>query len=200
MNIDKIKELKVGQIFKNYKELVAFFNEVYKTGNAKTYQLAYFNRYFDWKKQGNKFIITAINDEPINMMQYLAEYLYDNRPIMQKLAYNLEINKSYSYEQLCDLFNEPIEITNDKKYLQEINWKRFVNLKYDADSNTFAVIGKYDEPIEVYPVNSTGTGIVVNSTNDTDVDIDTDIDVTIDAPKVIYLNKIDRSRLKRKRA
>ena len=200
MNIDKINDLKIGMIFKNYRELVAFFDEAVKTGNDKTYQLEHFNKYFDWEKRVNKFRITAIYDEPIDMMQYLAEYLYDNRPIMQKLAYNLEINKSYSYEQLCEIFHEPIESTNDKKYLQELNWKRFVNLKYDADSNTFAVIGKYDEPIEVYPVNSTGTGIVVNSTNDTDVDIDTDIDVTIDAPKVIYLNKIDRSRLKRKRA
>ena len=196
MNIDKIKELKIGQTFMNYKELVEFFDEDSKKGNVKFYQLEFFSRYFDWKKRGNKFIITVVYDEPINMMQYLAEYLKSKRPMVQQLADNLEINKSYSYEQLCDLFNEPIETTNDKKYLQEINWKRFVNLKYDADSNTFTVISKYDEPIEVYPVNSTGTGIVVSSTNDTDVDTDVDIDV----PKVIYLNKIDRSRLKRKRA
>ena len=190
MNIDKIKELKVGQIFMNYKELVAYFDEDVKTGKVKSYQLEYFSRYFDWKKRGNKFIITVVYDEPIDMMQCLAEYLKSKRPSLQQLADNLEINKSYSYEQLCDLFNEPIETTNDKKYLQEINWKRFVNLKYDTDTTTFTVIGKYDEPIEVYPANSTGT--VVSSTNDTDADID--------APKVIFLNKIDRSRLKRKRA
>ena len=194
MNIDKIKELKIGQIFMNYKELVEFFDEDSKKGNVKFYQLEFFSRYFDWEKQGNKFIITVVYDEPIDMMQYLAEYLKSKRPMVQRLADNLEINKSYSYEDLCDIFNEPIETTNDKKYLQEINWKRFVNLKYDADTTTFTVIGKYDEPIEVYPVNSTGTGTVVNSTNDTDVDTD------IDAPKVIFLNKIDRSRLKRKRA
>ena len=198
MNIDKIKELKIGQTFMNYKELVTYFDEDVKTGKVKSYQLEYISRYFDWKKQGNKFIITVVYDEPINMMQYLAEYLKSKRPSLQQLADNLEINKSYSYEQLCDLFNEPIENTNDKKYLQEINWKRFVNLKYDADTTTFTVIGKYDEPIEVYPANSTGTGTVVSSTNDTDNDSDTDVDT--DAPKVIYLNKINRSRLKRKRA
>lgn len=199
MNIDKIKELKIGQTFMNYKELVTFFNEKVRTGSSKIYQLEYFNRYFYWKKQGNKFIITAIRDASTEMSQeladYLAEYLKSKRPRLQQLADNLELNKSYSYEQLCEIFNEPIENTNDKKYLQEINWKRFVNLKYDADTTTFTVIGKYDEPIEVYPVNSTGA--VVSSTNDTDVDVDTD--VNIDVPKVIYLNKIDRSRLKRKR-
>ena len=198
MNIDKIKELKIGQTFMNYKELVTYCEEDVKKGNVKFYQLEFFSRYFDWKKRGNKFIITVVYDEPINMMQYLAEYLKSKRPMVQQLADNLEINKSYSYEQLCDLFNEPIEDTNDKKYLQELNWKRFVNLKYDTDTTTFTVIGKYDEPIEVYPVNSTGTGTVVSSTNDSDVD--TDVDVTIDAPKVIYLNKINRSKLKRKRA
>ena len=194
MNIDKIKELKIGQTFMNYKELVTFFDEDVKKGKVKSYQLEVFSRYFDWKKRGNKFVITVVYDEPINMMQYLAEYLNSKRPRLQQLADNLEINKSYSYEQLCDLFNEPIETTNDKKYLQEINWKRFVNLKYDADTTTFIVIGKYDEPIEVYPVNSTGTGTVVSSTNDTDIDTDINIDVNIDAPKVIFLNKINRSR------
>ena len=195
MNIDKINDLKIGMIFKNYRELVAFFDEAVKTGNDKTYQLEHFNKYFDWEKRVNKFRITAIYDEPIDMMQYLAEYLYDNRPIMQKLADNLEINKSYSYEQLCDLFNEPIEITNDKKYLQEINWKRFVNLKYDADTTTFTVIGKYDEPIKLYSLNSRDVVTVVNNTTD----VDTKTDVVTDVPKVIYLNKIDKLRFKRKR-
>lgn len=195
MNIDKIKELKIGQIFMNYKELVTYCEEDVKTGKVKTYQLEFFSRYFDWKKRGNKFIITVVYDEPIDMMDYLAEYLKSKRPRLQQLADNLKINKSYSYEQLCDLFNEPIEDTNDKKYLQELNWKRFVNLKYDADSTTFTVIGKYDEPIEVYPINS--TGIVVDITNDVDTDAPTD--APTDVPKVIYLNKINRSKLKRKR-
>lgn len=195
MNIDKINDLKIGMIFKNYRELVAFFDEAVKTGNDKTYQLEHFNKYFDWEKRVNKFRITAIYDEPIDMMQYLAEYLYDNRPIMQKLAYNLEINKSYSYEQLCEIFHEPIESTNDKKYLQELNWKRFVNLKYDADTTTFTVIGKYDEPIKLYSLNSRDVVTVVNNTTD----VDTKTDVVTDVPKVIYLNKIDKLRFKRKR-
>ena len=195
MNIDKINDLKIGMIFKNYRELVAFFDEAVKTGNDKTYQLEHFNKYFDWEKRVNKFRITAIYDEPIDMMQYLTEYLYDNRPIMQKLAYNLEINKSYSYEQLCEIFHEPIESTNDKKYLQELNWKRFVNLKYDADTTTFTVIGKYDEPIKLYSLNSRDVVTVVNNTTD----VDTKTDVVTDVPKVIYLNKIDKLRFKRKR-
>ena len=64
MNIDKIKELTVGMIFKNYKELVAFFDDEIKNGKSKKYQLENFKRYFDYEKQGNKFIITAIKDAP----------------------------------------------------------------------------------------------------------------------------------------
>ena len=64
MNTSKVNELKVGQIFKNYKELVAFFEDDVKDGKSKKYQLENYKRYFDWNKQGNKFIITAIHEIP----------------------------------------------------------------------------------------------------------------------------------------
>ena len=64
MNINKLNDLKVDMVFKNYKELVAFFDEEVKGGKGKTYQLENFKRYFDYEKQGNKFIITAIKDAP----------------------------------------------------------------------------------------------------------------------------------------
>lgn len=64
MNIDKIKELKVGMIFKNYKELCRFCEDDVKDGKSKKYQLENYKRYFDWDKQGNKFIITAIHEIP----------------------------------------------------------------------------------------------------------------------------------------
>ena len=64
MNINKLNDLTVGMTFKNYKELVAFFDEEVKGGKGKTYQLENFKRYFDYEKQGNKFVITAIKDAP----------------------------------------------------------------------------------------------------------------------------------------
>ena len=64
MQIERLNDLTVGQTFKNYKELVAFFDEEVKNGKSKKYQLENFKRYFDYEKQGNKFIITAINEIP----------------------------------------------------------------------------------------------------------------------------------------
>ena len=64
MNINKLNDLTVGMTFKNYKELVAYFDEEVKGGKGKTYQLENFKRYFDYEKQGNKFIITAIHETP----------------------------------------------------------------------------------------------------------------------------------------
>lgn len=64
MQIERLNDLTVGQTFKNYKELVAFFDEDVKGGKGKTYQLENFKRYFDYEKQGNKFVITAIHEVP----------------------------------------------------------------------------------------------------------------------------------------
>ena len=64
MQIERLNDLTVGQTFKNYKELVTFFDEEIKTGNAKIYQLENFKRFFDFEKQGHKFVITAIKDAP----------------------------------------------------------------------------------------------------------------------------------------
>ena len=65
MNISKVNELKVGPTFKNYKELVAFFDEEVKNGGtSKKAQLENFKRYFDYEKQGHKFVITEIKEAP----------------------------------------------------------------------------------------------------------------------------------------
>lgn len=65
MQIERLNDLTVGQTFKNYKELVAYFEEEPKQGgNARKAQLAEFERYFSYEKQGHKFVITAIKDTP----------------------------------------------------------------------------------------------------------------------------------------
>lgn len=58
-------ELKVTQVFKNYKELALFLGEDVKTGNAKLSQIKDWERFFTYEKQGNKFVITGIYDEPL---------------------------------------------------------------------------------------------------------------------------------------
>ena len=65
MQIERLNDLTVGMTFKNYKELVTFFDEEVKNGGtSKKAQLENFKRYFDYEKQGHKFVITAIKDVP----------------------------------------------------------------------------------------------------------------------------------------
>ena len=65
MQIERLNDLTVGQTFKNYKDLVTFFEEEPKQGgNARKAQLENFKRYFDYEKQGHKFVITAIKEIP----------------------------------------------------------------------------------------------------------------------------------------
>lgn len=58
-------KLVIGMIIKNYKEMCQLFEEEVKTGEAKKSQLKNWKRYFDWEKDGQKFIITDIYDTPL---------------------------------------------------------------------------------------------------------------------------------------
>ena len=57
--------LVIGMTIKNYKELCTILNEEAKTGKAKQLQLKNWKRYFDWEKDGQKFIIVDIYDTPL---------------------------------------------------------------------------------------------------------------------------------------
>lgn len=57
--------LVIGMIIKNYKELCTILNEEIKTGKAKQLQLKNWKRYFDWEKDGQKFIIVDIYNTPL---------------------------------------------------------------------------------------------------------------------------------------
>ena len=65
MQMQKVRQLETGTIFKNYRALCEFFEvEPKQGGNARKAQLAEFERYFSYDKQGNKFVITAIHEIP----------------------------------------------------------------------------------------------------------------------------------------
>lgn len=65
----KINEnLTEGLIIKNYKEMCSLLGETIGTGNQKKAQLTEWQRYFDYEKDGQKFIITEIYDEPLPIM------------------------------------------------------------------------------------------------------------------------------------
>ena len=108
MNIDKIKELTVGMTFKNYKELVAFFDDNVKTGESKICQLENYKRYFDWEKQGNKFIITEIKEVPTEKKLQGKEPLYGielDALFKNSLLTDYRCTNRYLYTKLLPIVN-----------------------------------------------------------------------------------------------
>jgi hypothetical protein len=59
------QKFELGQEIKNYKVLCQMLNQEEKGGKQKQLQLVDFQRYFEYQKVGQKFIITDIFDEPL---------------------------------------------------------------------------------------------------------------------------------------
>ena len=59
------KNLAIGLIVKNYKEMCRLFNEKIKSGNSKILQLKNWQRYFTWINDKQKIIIKNIHNKPL---------------------------------------------------------------------------------------------------------------------------------------
>lgn len=57
--------LSIGMTIKNYKVLCELLGQQVKSGKSRKYQLEDFNRYFEWEKSGQAFVITDIYDTPL---------------------------------------------------------------------------------------------------------------------------------------
>jgi hypothetical protein len=96
MNLDN---LQIGQEIKNYKELCKLLEEPTKDGGkAKEYQLKDFQRYFGFEKEGRKFIIKEIYDEPLEkedgrMFGNNSIYSNDIQNILLCVLYRLPSNE-----------------------------------------------------------------------------------------------------------
>lgn len=62
----KLNNIKVGDVFKNYKELCKVLDEKVKGGDGKKYQLIDWQRYFTYEKQGYKFVIKEIHNNTLD--------------------------------------------------------------------------------------------------------------------------------------
>jgi hypothetical protein len=60
----KLDNLQIGQIIKNYKELCTLLNWKVSSNNSKKAQLKELERYVKYHKEGNKYIIDEIFQEP----------------------------------------------------------------------------------------------------------------------------------------
>ena len=137
--LEKVKELTVGQVFKNYSALCKHLDVTAKRGNNKALQIEEFNKYFTFERIGDEIVITSIGADSSTKKEKLTRY--------DIIASRIELNKEYTYNEFCKLIGEKVEMQHDMKYLQRLNWSRYFDLcatKYDV-----TVYEVYKQPIEV---------------------------------------------------
>lgn len=133
-----ISELSEGMVFGSYKALCKFLGENVKNGCSKISQIAEWNRWFKFNKEGNKFIILEVYEQPmikksINGIysEYVKSLVLDllekeldtgkNRVVItgNRLLYALNmVNESYikhkyNYKELSSLLDIKEDYVND---------------------------------------------------------------------------------------
>lgn len=64
-----IGNLEVGKVYKNYKAMCEALGVKVEAGNSKKSQIKEWERFFYYSKQGNKFIIEEIYEEPLDKVE-----------------------------------------------------------------------------------------------------------------------------------
>ena len=133
--------LKVGQVVKNYKELCALLEEEVKTGKSKQLQLDNLNRFFEWEKAGQKFIITDIYDTPLpkvdgrssgNNSKYVkCIELLLLRYLLDKKDYTATLTKRNWWQILGMINNKYNQIERDKEKREELQKNNPILTSYE---------------------------------------------------------------------
>lgn len=113
----KIKNLKVGQEIKNYKELCVILDVKEKTGNSKIAQLENLERYVKYHKKGNKFIIDEIYSKELEKVDKRTQ------------GNNNNISKNLRY-MILDLLSRH-KITTDEIGFSKYNLYKYCNMVND---------------------------------------------------------------------
>ena len=153
-------DIKDGHIFKNYKDLIKFLGMKEKTGKSKQIQLEKIKKeYFNFKKEGNKFIVTSdVGENGDNKMK-------DSTSI-----YSIDLNKLKKVKD-GTIFKNYKEMTETlgMRYLKgnsKIEQMNFINeniFQYTQDGRKLQVLQKYsmDEIKESLTMVSEGvTGMI----------------------------------------
>lgn len=102
----KLNNINVGDVFANYKELCLALGVKGLQGNSKIKQLKTWENYFEWEKEGHKFIITHIN--------------YTEGATLPFIPYST----FKSYKELCEVLGERVK-SGTSKTAQLEHWKEF---------------------------------------------------------------------------
>lgn len=76
-DMERVRYMYVGQVFKSYRDLCRFLDADILGGNSKTYQLEYFAKYFRWQRDKHRWIIQEIYEQPLDIPFFKKEEDYE---------------------------------------------------------------------------------------------------------------------------
>ena len=129
-------KLYVNQIFKNYKELCAFFDEKPTTGCSKQAQFKEWERYFSYRKEGNKFVVTEVFDTPKDKVDNRGGNNNKNvKPMMDYLMSEFNAN---------EYLNQYFTISNWSTLILHLLSKDVCDMTYRDDDTVFEYCGQHN--------------------------------------------------------
>ena len=122
--------LEIGMVVKNYKEMCNILKEEIKVGKARQLQLKDWERYFEWEKSGQKFVIIDIYDMPISKQDKRrlgnnSVYVkYIELILLQYLSKQEGYTKTFTKRNWWELLGMGNRKYNkiSKKYLEDIDY------------------------------------------------------------------------------
>lgn len=129
-------KLHTNDIFKNYKELCECLGEPVKNGCSKKSQMKEWERYFSYRKEGNKFIVTEIFNTPKNKTDNrVNNYSRNNKNVKPMMDYLMsEFNTKY--------IDEYFTISNWSTIVLHLMNKEACDKTYRDDDEVFQFCGE----------------------------------------------------------
>lgn len=131
--------LSVGQEVKNYKALCLLLGESPTDGRTKQHQLKEWKRFFDWEKQGQKFIITDVYSKPLPKAIREGTTVYA-KLIETLLVAHLSKQENYTYTATESQIFETLCMVNS-------------NYKKIRDPNLYTALTSTKSSSPVLPIN-----------------------------------------------
>ncbi|EHR9037950.1 hypothetical protein ACV3K4_08795 [Clostridium perfringens] len=117
----RIENLEVGKVIKNYKELCNVMGWDVVSGNAKKSQIKELDRYCNYHKEGNKFVIDEIYENPL-----------------PKIDARLNGNNNVYVEEIADILVEYIANNKNKDKKVLLSFSKLINI-LGLVNNTYTV-------------------------------------------------------------
>ena len=128
--------LKINDTFKNYKELCAYLGEEPKKANSKVAQLKEWERYFSFRKEGQKIIITEVFDTPKDKVDNRGGNNNKNvKPFMDYLMSEFNVD---------EYLNQYFTISNWSTLILHLLSKDVCDMTYRDDDTVFEYCGQHN--------------------------------------------------------